>query len=82
MHGVVPSLSDILVRSNINRTRGHSHKLAVIRSTTEARKRFFTNRVVTAWNNLPEIVVSSGSLNTFKSRLHTHLGDLLYYYHE
>ena len=33
------------------------------------RKFYFTNRVVNAWNSLPDHVVLSETINTFKSRL-------------
>ena len=82
MHSTNPCLTNILVRSNLHRTRGHSFKLAVIRTQTESRRRFFSNRVVSVWNNLPEYVVASDSLNIFKARLCDALGDLLYYYHD
>ena len=81
-HGLAPTLSDILQLSTIRRTRGHPYKLTVCRSRTEGRRRFFTNRVVSKWNNLPTHVVTSSSLNVFKSSLHLALGDLLYYYHD
>jgi len=32
-------------------------------------KFYFTNRVVNAWNSLPDRVVLSETINTFKSRL-------------
>jgi len=35
----------------------------------DIRKHFFTNRVVSLWNSLPNIVVDSESINCFKSRL-------------
>ena len=81
-HDLIPSLSGILVPSTNTHTRGHQYKLAVRRTKTEARRRFFTNRVVTTWNNLPSEVVMSPSLQIFKSRLHEALGDLLFFYYE
>ena len=81
-HDFIPPLSDILVPSTNTRTRGHPYKLAVRRTETEARRRFFANRVVTTWNNLPTEVVTSPSLPIFKSRLHDALGDLLYFYYD
>ena len=76
-HDLIPSLSNILVPSNNVHTRGHPYKLAVRRTQMEPRRRFFANRVVTTWNNLPFEVVTSSSLPIFKSRLHKALGDLL-----
>ena len=32
-------------------------------------KNFFSNKIVTTWNTLPNIVVKSESLNVFKNRL-------------
>ena len=32
-------------------------------------KNFFSNKVITTWNTLPNIVVKSESLNVFKNRL-------------
>ena len=81
-HGLSPSLAGILPLSGIGITRGHRFKLAVHHTETEVRRRFFTRRVVTEWNNLPAQVVESTSLDMFKSRLHKALGDLLFYYHD
>jgi len=33
------------------------------------RKHLFSNRIVTGWNSLPNIVVSAESTNIFKNRL-------------
>ena len=74
------SLTGLLQLSNNSRTRGHPLKLLTIRSNTEIRKRFFTARVVSVWNNLPADVVTSPSLEIFKTRLPPVLGDLLYFY--
>ena len=50
-------------------TRGHQYKLEKTFSRTDTRKFFFSNRVITPWNQLPENVVSAPSLSTFKKRL-------------
>ena len=50
-------------------TRGHSLKLKKQRHRLDIRKYFFTNRVVEIWNSLPESVVTSKTLNTFKNRM-------------
>ena len=75
-------MTDILSLAGAGRTRGHRFKLVVHRSEAEARRRFYTRRIATEWNNLPPLVVESTSLNMFKARLHEALGDLLYQYHE
>ena len=54
------------------RTRGNSLKLEVKRSRLLFRKKSFANRVVATWNQLPEVVVSAGSTNSFKNQLDRH----------
>ncbi|MEN8123309.1 MAG: reverse transcriptase family protein [Bacteroidota bacterium] len=49
--------------------RGHSYKLSKIFSRTDVRKYFFSNRVVDAWNALPEDVVTAPNLDAFKKKL-------------
>ena len=44
-------------------------KLNKGRAKYDLRKFYFTNRVVNAWNSLPDHVVLSETTNTFKSRL-------------
>ena len=56
-------------KSQDDRTRGHSQKLEKARPRHYARSNFFSNRVVTSWNQLPETVVSAVSTNEFKNRL-------------
>ena len=51
------------------RTRGHPYKLFKDRVTTSLRRRFFANRVIDLWNELPEEVVVSPNVDTFKERL-------------
>ena len=43
-------------------------KLDKGRAKYDLRKYYFTNRVVNAWNSLPDDVLSE-TINTFKSRL-------------
>ena len=49
--------------------RGNARKLQKIRTGLAVRSNFFANRVVNNWNELPDSVVTSPTLNTFKSRL-------------
>lgn len=54
---------------NNNGLRGHKYKLAKKRNRLDIRQNFFSQRIVDVWNELPEKVVESESLNTFKNRL-------------
>jgi hypothetical protein len=49
--------------------RGNSLKLYPQRARTQLRKYWFAIRVVKYWNSLPEKIVTSKTLNTFKNRL-------------
>jgi len=51
-------------------TRGNSLKLYPRSCISEKRKSFFTLCVVKSWNELPEVVVCSPSINSFKNKLH------------
>jgi ribonuclease P/MRP protein subunit RPP40 len=50
-------------------TRGHRFKLAHSHTHLDKRKYFFTNRVVSLWNDLSDDVVSAQTVNSFKSKL-------------
>jgi len=50
-------------------TRGSVLKLDKGRAKYDLRKYYFTNSMVNAWNSLPDHVVLSETINTFKSRL-------------
>ena len=53
-------------------TRGHSKKLIKKRSRLAVRRNFFSERVVSGWNSLPESVISAHSVNAFKNRPDAH----------
>ncbi len=50
-------------------TRGNDKKLSHRRCDKDIRKHFFTNRIVTMWNSLPNDLVNAPSINSFKNRL-------------
>jgi len=50
-------------------TRGNVFKLDKGRAKYDLPKYYFIKRVVNAWNSLPDHVVLSETINTFKSRL-------------
>ena len=59
-------------------TRGHPLKILLPRCRLEARKRFFSTRVVHYWNGLSEETVCAESLGAFKCLLHRDLGPKLF----
>ena len=48
---------------------GHPLKLKIRRVKTKARLKFFSNRVTSTWNKLPQDVVLARNTNEFKNRL-------------
>ena len=55
--------------SHNTRTRGHPLQWSVGRMRTDKRKHFFTKRVVSLWNALPQEVVMASGLGAFKRGL-------------
>ena len=55
--------------SHVSYTRGNIYKMQPIRAHYNIRKFFFSNRIVTLWNSLPNHVIISESVNIFKNRL-------------
>ena len=58
--------------NNTTITRGNGMKLKGQRYNTVARKSYFTVRVIDQWNRLPASVISSDTIDCFKSRLDKH----------
>jgi len=70
LHGYYNNINNISLVPHIDvATRGNKYKLYQISVKYDLRKHFFTNRVVSLWNSLPNVVVDSDSINCFKSRL-------------
>ena len=78
LHGLCPSLVDMFQLNVSGVTRGHSLKLFVPRCEAYVRSRFVSVRVIPLWNGLPDYVVSSPSIDSFKRNLDRHLGPLLF----
>ena len=54
------------VSDNCHVTRGNSLKLSKVFSRTDVRRFSFSQRVVNEWNSLPDWVVKSDSVHSFK----------------
>jgi len=54
-------------------------KMALKRYRLDARKKFFTQRVVRCWNRLPREVMDAPSLEAFKARLDVALCSLVWW---
>ena len=59
-------------------TRGHPYKLAHAHVNVDARRRFFSQRVIKKWNSLSVATVMSETLGEFERRLEDDLGEKLY----
>ena len=53
----------------VSRIRGHSLRMQSRPFKTEMRRNFFTQRVVSLWNLLPQKVVKAKTLNVFEKQL-------------
>ena len=61
----------ILRLAKDNTTRRHKFELDKEFSKTRRRSSSFSRRVVAPWNKLPEEIVLSTNINTFKNKLET-----------
>ena len=74
IHGLIGVAFDDLFTFSLNRsTRGHVYKLYCSKSNLNVRCHVFLQRCITAWNSLPNDVVTSPSLSClsiFNSKLY------------
>ena len=77
-HGLYSVNESLIHYSKVKQTRGHSLKLEKRSHHLDIRKFFFTFRTVEIWNKLPEELVNSPSLNTFKTRFDKHFTHEIY----
>ena len=54
-------------------SKSHDFKLYKSRSNHKYYQMFFTNRIISLWNGLPEHVINAKSLNCFKNNIDQHL---------
>jgi len=71
---VVPYLKTTDIRA----TRGNDLIIFKTRFKYDLREFYCTNRVVDAWNSLPNWIVMANSTKTFKRRLYTGIGKIIY----
>ena len=67
----------LFMRVDGDRTRGNGFRLGQGRFRLDIRRKFFTKRVVTHWNRLPNEVVDAPSLEASKAKLDVALGSLV-----
>ena len=77
-HGLYSVNESLIHYSEIGHTRGHNLKLKKRSCKLDIRKFFFTFRTVNTWNDLPEEIVNSPSVNTFKTRTDNYFRHELY----
>ena len=68
----------LLTLSNITNTRCHPYKLTKNSVRTLKYQKFFTNRIITNWNNLPQDIVTSENVNQFKNKIDEHFKNLMF----
>ena len=68
-------ITKVLKLSNQERTRNNGFKLDKFRFRREIGKHWFGNRVVDEWNKLPNIIINSNTLNSFKHRLDAYMSN-------
>jgi len=79
LHGIYDTSCPFELNTS-TRTRGHCLRIKRQASKSNRRSHFFCIRVVSWWNNLPEPVVTSPSVNCFKERLDNHMKKHSVYY--
>ena len=61
--------SNLFFTRSTSNTRGHNLKLYKGKFRCDARKYFYSQRVVDPWNRLPSVAAEASSLNSFKNNL-------------
>ncbi|KAF2357848.1 hypothetical protein FHG87_011395 [Trinorchestia longiramus] len=63
------TLEELFERDGNVRTRNNGQKLLLRNFKTSQAMNFFPVKIAATWNQLPENIVSAGTVNTFKIRL-------------
>ena len=70
------NFNEFFTLADDSRCRGHSYKIKKNYCRLDVRKNFFSQRVVKLWNDLPQEVLDSSSLNVFKGRLDGYMNSI------
>ena len=70
--------NNLFTLSTLSKTRGHNFKIEKPPVQLTQYQKFFTNRVIPAWNKLPPQIVNADSINSFKNKIDAYYGDLKY----
>ncbi|GAB0187282.1 hypothetical protein GRJ2_001193500 [Grus japonensis] len=68
----------LLTRRHMEKTRGNGYKLLLGRFQLDTRRKFFTMRIISHWNNLPREATDSPAVDTLKIWLDRVLGHLVW----
>ena len=74
------SPNQLFTLASSSNLRGHQFKIWVRRYNTEVRRRIFSNRCVSLWNNLSPHTVQLSSLDSFKQVIGVELNPLFFSY--
>ena len=67
------NINDYVIVDRASTTRSNGYKIHGKHFRSEEAKHFFFNRIVNVWNSLPAHVVTSNTIETFKTRLDKYL---------
>ena len=70
------NIEDIGWKINKRRTRGHNLKILKQRCRLDIRKHFFTQRIVSFWNELPAPIVALSTVEGFKKALDKYMNSI------
>lgn len=72
------AFQDLFVKhNNIINTRGHDMRLNLPHTRLDIRRKYFSIRVIQAWNQLPAHVVHQPTINSFKSNIDNYIEAVL-----
>ena len=70
------TLPNFLHYNKDTRMRGHNKKLSKQRCNKNIRANFFTQHIVTTWNQLPDRIVNAPTMQSFENRLDKYRNNL------